>query len=127
MKLRLQDLFTPISIGEILKVRAWACSGLINNMALKKHDEKILGWRRAGDTAELVPTSDRFDPKSFWAIIDGLESICWAYTWAGCGDDATTQEFVSPFIQLVRQRPTQLPAVKSLYDAAAWELCLLLR
>ena len=96
-------------------------------MALKKHDEKILGWRRAGDTAELVPTSDRFDPKSSWAIIDGLESILWAYTWAGYGDDATTQEFVSPFIQFVRQRPTQLPAVKSLYDVAAWELCLLLR
>ena len=48
-------LFTPISIGEMLEVRAWASSGLINNMAHKKHDEKILSWRRAGDTAELVP------------------------------------------------------------------------
>ena len=99
-------LFSPISIGEILKVRAWASSGLINNMALKKHDEKILGWRRVGDSAELVPTSNRFDPKSSWAIIDGLESIRWAYTWAGYGGDATTEEFVTPFIQLVQQRPT---------------------
>ena len=96
-------------------------------MALKKHDEKILGWRRAGDTAELVPT-----PTDLTSNLRGRPLMVWSRSagpthWAGYGDDATSEEFVTPFIQLVRQRPTQLPAVKSLYDAAAWELCLLLR
>ena len=56
-------------------------------MALKKHDEKILGWRRAGDTAELVPTSDRFGPQNLRGrSLMVSSSICWAYTWAGNGD-----------------------------------------
>ena len=50
----------------------------------------------------------------------------WAYTLAGCGLDDSTEEFILPFKQFVRQRPHELIATKSLYEAAPWELCILL-
>ena len=118
--------FTPVSLGEILKARAYSSNGLINPPATQRSDEQTLGWKRTWDTAELTTTVDKFEPKSAWAIIDGLEAIKWSYSWAGYGTDVVADALVSPFIRLVRQRPQELDAVKSLYEASAWELCMLM-
>ena len=53
-------LFTPIPIG----ARAYAASGLLNPMSLRKSDGKALGWRRTGDMAKLVATQGKCDPQS---------------------------------------------------------------
>ena len=53
----------------------------------KKSEDKALGWRRTGDTAELVEANNQYVPKTQWAIIDGLEAVKWAYTWAAYGPD----------------------------------------
>ena len=55
-------LFTPVSFGEILKVRAYTAGGLINPLAAKRNDDKSLGFHRVGDSAELVSAEVRFDP-----------------------------------------------------------------
>ena len=81
-----------------------ACSGLVKNMALKRHDDTI-------GLALVTPPNwclrlILFSLQPAWTIVDGLESVRWAFKWAGYGDDATTETVVAPFFQLVRQRST---------------------
>ena len=52
--------------------------------------------------------------------------VKWACTLAGYGLDDSTEEFIPPSKQFVRQRPHDLIAIKSLYEVTAWELCVLL-
>ena len=99
----------------------------MNPMAAKRGEDRALGWTRSGDTAQLTQISAPFEPSSAWSIFDGLDCVKWAYTLAGYGLDDSTEEFILPFKQFVRQRPHELIAIKSLYEAAAWELCILLR
>ena len=120
-------LFTPIGLGELLRNRAYASSGLINPLALRRTDDQVLGWKRKGDTAELITTQPKFDPKTSWLILDALEAIKWAYTWAGYCGDAVADSFTQPFVKLVRQRPQELDGIKSLYEAASWEVCIQMR
>ena len=89
---------------------------------------KHLGGKGRGTLQNLPPRWTSASPtKSAWAVIDGLEAIKWSYSWACYGTDVVADALVSPFIRLVRQRPQELHAVKSLYEASAWELCMLMR
>ena len=120
-------MFTPVGLGEILKNRAYAANGQLNVLAQKKSEDKALGWRRTGDTAELVEANNQYVPKTQWAIIDGLEAVKWAYTWEAYGPDEVADMFIRPFVFFARQRPDELDGVCSLYEAASWELAILLR
>ena len=72
------------TLGEILKARAHTAGGLINPLATKQNDDKLLGF---GDSAELVSAEVLFDPQAKWAKNDSLEAIKWAYAWCGYGTD----------------------------------------
>ena len=118
-------LFTPVSLGGILRNRAYSSSGLVNPLAMKRPDDQVLGWKKRGDSAELVPTQPVFDPKTTWLVIDALDAVKWAYAWAGYATDVVAARLTEPFVRFVRQRPKDLSGIKSLYAAASWELCLL--
>ena len=53
-------LFTPLRLGEVLKNRAYASSGLVYQLAIKRSEDQVLGWKRWGETAELVPTQPQY-------------------------------------------------------------------
>ena len=74
-------------MGEILQLRAYAVGGQVNHMAAKRSHEKELGWKWKGDRAELVPDDPKFDPKSHWAVLDGLDAVKWVYTFADYATD----------------------------------------
>ena len=112
-------LFSPVSLGEFLKARAYSSNGLINPLATKRSDEQTLGWKRTADTAELTTTVDRFEPKSARAIIDGLEGVKWSYSWAGYGTDVVADSSSRDHRSWTRS--------SQLYEASAWELCMLVR
>ena len=120
-------LFTPVSLGEILRNRAYSSSGLVNPLALKRADDQVLLWKKRGDPAELVPTQPIFDPKSTWLVIDALDAVKWAYASSGYATDVVAARLTDPFVRFVRQRTQDLSGIKSLYAAASWELCLLMR
>ena len=88
-------LLTPISLGEILKNRAYASTSLVNKLAAKNLMNGRWVWTRVGDTAELVPTESKFGPSSGWAIVDAMEGIRWAYVWAGFSDDEVAARFAN--------------------------------
>ena len=96
----------------------------------RNSEDKALGWRRTGDTAELVEASNQYVPKTQWAIIDGLEAVNWAYTWAACGPDEVADMFIRPSVFFARQRPDELDGVRFFFfffEAASWEFAILLR
>ena len=59
--------------------------------------------------------------------MDGLEAVKWCYVWAGYADDDQAGEWVAIFAKKARARPTQLPMIKSLYEAASWKFALAMR
>ena len=120
-------LFTPLRLGELLKNRANASSGLVNQLAMKRSEDQVLGWKRRGETAELVPRQPQYDPRSSWTVVDALEAVKLAYTWSGYGSDLDADRLTDPFLKYVRQRPGELEGVKSLYEAVSWDVCLLMR
>ena len=79
------------------------------------------------ETAELVEANNQYVPKTQWAIIDGLEAVKWAYTCAAYGPDEVADMFFRPSVFFARQRPDELDGVRSLYEAASWELAILFR
>ena len=93
-------------------------------LSASPEDDQVLGWKRKGDTAELITTQPKFDPKTSWLILDALEAIKRACTWVGCCGDAVADSFTQPFVKLVGQRPQELDGIKSLYEAASWEVCI---
>ena len=90
-------LFTPLRLGELLKNRAYASSGLVNQLAMKRSEDQVFGWKRRGETAELVPAQPQYDPRSSWTGVDALEAVKWAYTWAGYGSDLDADRLTDPF------------------------------
>ena len=119
-------MFALVGLGEILKNRAYAANGQLNVLVQKKSEDKALGWRRTGDTAELVEANSQHVPKTQWAIIDWLEAVKWAFTWAAYGPDEVADMFIRHLL-CARQRLDELDGVRSLYEAASWELAILLR
>ena len=90
-------------------------------------DDQVLGWKRKGDTAELITTQPKFDPKTSWLILDALEATKQACTWVGYCGDAVADSFTQLFVKLVGQLPQELDGIKSLYEAASWEVCIQMR
>ena len=99
----------------------WCC------VQLRRASDQALGWKRKGESAELIITQPKFDPKTIWLIIDSLKAIKWAYVWAGHALDTVVQRFTAPFVNMVRQRPQELDAIKPLYESAVREIYIIMR
>ena len=67
-------MFTPVGLGEILESRAHAADGQLNVLAQKKTQDKALGWRRTGETPELVEVSVSFIKTAFVRPTVGLRN-----------------------------------------------------
>ena len=101
-------LFTPLRLGELLKNRAYASSGLVNQLAMKRSEDQVLGWKRRGETAEFVPTQPQYDPRSSRTVVDALEAVKWAYTWAGYGSDLDADRLTDPFFEVYTSTPKRV-------------------
>ena len=93
----------------------WCC------VQLRRASDQALGWKRTGESAELIRTQPKFDPKTIWLIIDSLDAIKWACVWAGHALDNVVQRFTAPFVNMVRQRFQELHAIESQCEAAVRE------
>ena len=90
-------MFTPVGLGDFWKNRAYAANGQLNVLAQKKSEDKA-----------LVEANHQHVSKTQWAIIDGLETVKWAKTWAAYGPDEVADMFIRPYVFFARQRPDEL-------------------
>ena len=127
-ELHVSKTFTPLGLGEILAVRAYTASGQVNPYATRKLGTQALGLTVKGGTTELAVRETEYDPRTVWACLDGLEAVKWAFTWACYTEsDSAADAWVEPFRRFARNHPSELPLLRSLYDAAAWKLALGMR
>jgi len=128
-ELRTTRLFTPLGLGEILRVRAYTTTGQVNPLATKQRDAAFSLVTGKDGAAELSLRSQQsWSPTSQWAILDGLEAVKWAFVFAGYSDcDEVADNWVEWFRTMVRQRGDRLDFVKAVYDAASWRLALDMR
>ena len=121
-------LFTPLGLGEILRVRAYTTSGQVNHLATKQRDAAFSLATGKDGAAELSLRSQSWSPSSQWAIPDGLEAVKWAIVFAGHTDcDEVADNWVERFRCMVRLRGDRLDFVKAVYDASSWRLALDMR
>ena len=127
-ELRTTRLFTPLGLGEILRVRAYTTLGQVNPLATKQRDSAFNLVTGKDGAAELSLRSSAWSPTSQWAILDGLEAAKWAFVFAGYTDcDEVADAWAEWFRCLVRLRADRLDFVKAVYDAASWRLALDMR
>ena len=120
--------FTPISLGEILQLRAFTADGQVNSLATRANrDAKALKITQGGGTASLEVADREFIPQSQWAILDALEAVKWCMVWVGFAQDDEVEVWVGIFKKLARKYPQRMDLVKSVYDAASWRLALAMR
>ena len=109
-------LFTPVGLGELFRHRAYGSDGRINPMALRRASAQALGWKRKGESAELIRKQPKFDPKTIWLIIDSLDAIKWTSVWAGHALDNVVQEICI----IMRGGETFEAAVQDVMNRTSW-------
>ena len=63
-----------------------------------------------------------WDPNDLMAILDGFESIRWAWILFDMGNEADVNEYIEWFIRMCKDRKDRLFQVKALWLAASWRL-----
>jgi hypothetical protein len=97
----------------------------MNKAAATSRESRILGLDHRGNLQEIAP--DVFDPRSQWAILDGLEACKWAFIFIEIAPESAINKWIDFFVRLVRTKPRQLEAVKTCWDAAGWRAALDMR
>ena len=116
------SLFTPVGFGDLDCATAPA-DLMVLSIPWRCAVQVIRPWVGSAkvQSADLILTQPKFDPKTIWLIIDSLDAIKWTSVWAGHALGTVVQRFTAPFVNTVLQRPHELDAIKSLHEAAAWE------
>ena len=81
--------FTPVLLGEIMTSRAYTATGQINMMSQKKSDKQELSLE---DGQWVAQEPKAWDPNDLMAILDGFESIRWAWILFDMGNEADVNE-----------------------------------
>ena len=110
-------VFTPVLLGEIMTTRAYTSTGQINIMAQKKPDRQEMSLE---DGQWVAQEPKPWDPSDLMAVLDGLESIRWAWILFDMGNECDINDYMEWFIRLAKDRKDRLHQVKALWLAANW-------
>ena len=119
-----KEKYTPVTLGEIIATRSFTATGTINAAAWKamKKEKTCLNFENM--TLE-APQEDDFNPTALWQIIDGLEAMRWAYTWAIPELEQQVVRWHEFLVKVFRERPGAIEACKHYYNEASMRLCYL--
>ena len=118
-EISISKLFTPILLGEIMTTRAYTSTGQINMMSQKKSDKQELTLE---DGQWVTQDPKPWDPFDLLAVLDGLESIRWAWILFDMGNESDVNEYMDWFVRMCKDRKDRIFQVKGLWLAASWRL-----
>ena len=117
-------MYTPVALGEILSRRSFTATGDINPLAKNPKRQGVL----AIDGDQLVQEDERqWSPRSILAIMDGIQSVMWAFILLEVGEEDSLHTFGKWCIAKVRSRPNKLENFKQWWDAASWKIAMKMR
>lgn len=114
-----------MGLGELLAKRSFAAGGEINPLSRQQRkaqaiyieDEKLVQ-----DDVERP-----WQPRSVLAVLDGANSIRWAWVLLELGEEDQIHEYIDWFISKARARPQKLYQLWQFWDAASWKMCMRMR
>ena len=118
--------YCPVPLGDILSKRHFQSTGEINPLA--KQERKVMAVTMDND--KLMAAEDSkvaWEPRSVLAMLDGVNSIRWAYVLLQIGEEADVHQWADWFSAKVRSRMNKLDNLRLFWEAQSWQLCLSLR
>ena len=121
-ELEVSKQFTPIQLGELISLRTFLPTGEPNPLSKKEKTSTKL--HLTGES--LVATPDEpWQPRSVLAVIDGLQSIRWAYVLTSMGSEQAIEAFFNWLVRLARSRPQKTEQFGAFWLAMSWKLAKL--
>ena len=117
--------YTPIGLGEILQKRSFTASGEVNPLQKQTKATQLL--RIQDDQIVQDEESKQWTPRSILAIMDGVNSIRWAWILLQVGEEDYVHNFADWFIQKIRARPNKLKQMRVFWEAAGWRIAMGMR
>ena len=112
--------FTPILLGELISLRTFLPN------PLSKKDRTSTKLQLSGET--LTATQEEpWQPRSVLAIMDGLNSIRWAYILCSIGSEQSVREFIDWAIRVARSRPQKTEQFTQYWLTTGWKLATMMR
>ena len=116
--------YTPVGLGEILQKRSFQASGEVN--PLQKDTAKSKALTLENDV--LVQEEDKvWQPRSVLSVMDGINSVRWAFILLQIGEEEQVHEYADWFIRKARARPQKLEQLRLFWDGAGWKIAMAMR
>ena len=116
--------FTPVQLGEIMATRTFLPTGEPNPLSKKERSSQKLQLSGEGLIAEK---EEQWQPRSLLAVMDGLNSVRWAFILCQIGSEQAVHTFFDWFIRLARSRPQKTEQMGQFYLSTAWRLAMEMR
>ena len=116
--------YSPVQLGEILAKRSFQASGEINPLA---KSPKKSNYLTIEDNLVVQEDEKVWQPRSILAVMDGVNSIRWAYILLQLGEEDQIHAWCDWCIAKARARPNKLEQLKAYWEAASWRICMGMR
>ena len=126
---KVSKMYNPVFMGEILALRAFTKTDDLHKIArtIARQEQKVgLDFSHMNDVS-FKAKSVFLDPRSQWAILDGIEAVKWLYVLADYIHEPQFALLEAHFATLVRKYPNALDQVKSKWDATLWTIAIGMR
>eukprot|EP00435_Cladocopium_sp_Y103_P048273 s452_g14.t1 len=117
--------YTPVGLGELLERRSFTASGDVN--PLQKQQKSGQALRLVDDQLVHDEEGRPWTPRSVLAVMDGINSIRWAWVLLQVGEEDHVHTYADWFIQKVRGRAHKLENMRAFWDAAGWRIAMGMR
>eukprot|EP00435_Cladocopium_sp_Y103_P036545 s1034_g9.t1 len=117
--------YTPVGLGELLERRSFTASGDVN--PLQKQAKSGQALRLVDDQLVHDEEGRAWTPRSVLAVMDGINSIRWAWVLLQLGGEDHVHAYADWFIQKVRGRAHKLDNMRAFWDAAGWRIAMGMR
>lgn len=117
--------YTPVHLGEILQKRSFTASGEVNPLQKQTKSTQLL---RVQDDQIIQDEDNRvWTPRSILALLDGVNSVRWAWVLLQLGEEDHVHTFSDWFIQKIRARPNKLENIRIFWESAGWRIAMGMR
>ena len=117
--------YTPVGLGEILQRRSFTAAGEVNPLQKQSKTSQVL--RLEDDQIVQGDENRTWTPRSVLSVLDGINSVRWAWILLQLGEEDHVHTFADWFTQKVRSRPNKLEHIRLFWDAAGWKMALGMR
>ena len=124
-ELTISGQYTPILLGEILQKRSFNAAGEVN--PLQKSPKKTTTLAVDEDNQIITAEDPVWCPRSMLAILDGINSIRWAFILVRWGEERHVHTYCDWMLSKARSKPQKGENFVAYWQWAGWQLAMAMR